>query len=230
MEPKISGDKIDQARETLRENLGHKGIETTDFQLSLLQKFYDILIPANRRINLVSRNREQSASILDQILDSLLAQVLIEVVRPRIVLDLGSGGGFPGIPLAILNPDIQFHLLEASQKRVSHLERTTKSLSLPNTRVIHERVENISKTASPGRYDLIVARAVADPPTLVGWCAGLLGGKGILATYTGNQEAWQVERLLSALPRPLKPLIIRSMDMGIRSEKPHRLLLMGSFG
>lgn len=230
MKPNVVRANAHSCKEIFEANLKNKGIETTDFQLELLRRFYEILILTNQRINLVSRSKEQNTSILDQILDSLLAQGLVKVIAPQIVLDLGSGGGFPGIPLAILNPNIQFHLLEASHKRVSHLKKATGLLSLQNTQVIHDRVENMPGTLLMRKYDLVIARSVVDLPTLVEWCRPLLDYKGILVTYAGNQEAWCLERLLRAWPEPLKPLLVRSIDLGIRPEKTHRFLVMGNFG
>ena len=223
------GENARSEREVLRINLKDKDIRTSDLQIDLLLKFKELLIQSNRQVNLVSRKKEQAPTILDQILDSLLAQKLIKIIKPQIVLDLGSGGGFPGIPLAILNPDIQFHLLEASHKRIAYLKKSTQLLSLLNTQILHDRVENLPEKALSRKYDLITARAVADLPTLIEWCRPLLGRKGILVTYTGNREAGNLERLLHAWPMPLKPLFIRSIDIGIRPEKSHRLLLIGNF-
>lgn len=216
-------------KEVLIAHLKDKGINPTNLQLELLQRFYEILIESNQRFNLVSRNRQQTTSILDQILDSLLAQVLMRVIEPQVVLDFGSGGGFPGIPLAILNPDIQFHLLEASHKRVSHLKRATRLLSLQNIQVIHDRIENRTENASMRKYDLVIARSVVDVSRLVERCRPLLKRNGILVTYAGNRDAWRLEQLLRVWPCTTKPLLMRSLDMGIRLEKPHRFLLIGNF-
>jgi 16S rRNA (guanine527-N7)-methyltransferase len=205
-----------------------KGIPVTDSQVDLLLRFHEILITSNRRFNLVSRSGR--ASILDQILDSLLVQNLIRWIHPEVVLDVGSGGGFPGIPLAILNPHIQFHLLEASYKRASHLVSASRQLSLQNVQTLHERAESLSGTSSARMYDMVVARSVAELRTLIQWSEPLLKIEGVLVTYTGNQETWRLQEMLVSRPCPVKPLLIRSLDIGIRPEKPHRLLLIGGFG
>lgn len=224
-----SSDMSDSCREALIAHTREKGISLTDAQVDLLQRFYETLIASNQKFNLVSRNRGQPGSVLDQILDSLLAQRLIGLIHPQVVLDLGSGGGFPGIPLAILNPHIQFHLLESSDKRVSHLRRATRLLSLRNVQTLHDRAENLSGTASARKYDMVVARSVAELRTLIQWSGPLLKPKGVLMTYAGNQEAWRLQAL-DSWPLPTRPLLVRSLDIGIRPEKPHRLLLIGRFG
>ncbi|OGG51705.1 MAG: 16S rRNA (guanine(527)-N(7))-methyltransferase RsmG [Candidatus Handelsmanbacteria bacterium RIFCSPLOWO2_12_FULL_64_10] len=223
-----SPDLSESCREAFITNTRDKGIPVTDSQVDLLLRFHEILTTSNQRFNLVSRSGR--ASILDQILDSLLAQSLVSRIHPQVVLDVGSGGGFPGIPLAILNPHIQFHLLEASHKRASHLVNASRLLSLQNVRTLHDRAENLSGAAPARKYDLIVARSVANLRDLVQWSRPLLKTKGILATYAGNQEARRLEGLLRSWPCPMRPLLIRSLDIGIRPEKPHRLLLIGSFG
>jgi len=207
-----------------------KGISLTEAQVDLLQKFYEIVSASNQKFNLVSRGRGHPGVVLDQILDSLLVQCLINQIRPQVVLDLGSGGGFPGIPLAILNPHIQFHLLEASYKRASHLVSVSCQLSLRNVRTLHDRAENLSGTSSARMYDMIVARSVAELRTLIRWSEPLLKSEGVLVTYAGNQEAWRLHGMLESWVLSRRPLLLRSLDIGIRSEKPHRLLLIGGFG
>lgn len=206
-----------------------KGISLTEAQADLLQGFYEIVKASNKKFNLVSRSREQSEAVLDQILDSLLVQCLICSIHPKVVLDLGSGGGFPGIPLAILNPHIQFHLLEASYKRASHLVKVSRQLSLQNVRTLHDRAENLSGTAFARMYDMVVARSVAELQTLIQWSEPLLKPEGVLVTFSGNQEAWRLQGMLDSRPCPRRPLLVRSLDIRIRPEKPHRLLLIGGF-
>ncbi|GEM_PF-5726240 len=223
-----SSDLSESCREAFITHTRDKGIPVTDSQVDLLLRFHEILTTSNQRINLVSRSGR--VLILDQILDSLLAQSLIKWIHPQVVLDVGSGGGFPGIPLAILNPHIQFHLLEASYKRASHLMNASRLLSLPNVRTLHDRAENLSEAPPSKKYDLIVARSVAELWILIQWSKPLLKSEGVLVTYAGNREARRLEGLLRFWPCPTRPLLIRSLDIGVRPEKPHRLLLIGSFG
>jgi 16S rRNA (guanine527-N7)-methyltransferase len=225
-----SSDPSDSCRKALIIHTREKGISLTDAQADLLQKFYEIVSASNQKFNLVSRGRGQPDVVLDQILDSLLVQRLIHQIRPQVVLDFGSGGGFPGIPLAILNPHIQFHLLDASYKRASHLMSASRLLSLQNVRTLHDRAENFSGTSSVRSYDMVVARSVAELKTLIQWSEPLLKSEGVLVTYAGNQEAGRLQGILDSWPCPTRPLLVRSLDIGIRPEKPHRLLLIGRFG
>jgi 16S rRNA (guanine527-N7)-methyltransferase len=226
-----SPDLNDSCRKALLIHTKEKGFSITETQVDLLQKFHEIVGKSNQKFNLVSRSREQPGGVLDQILDSLLLQRLISSIHPQVVLDLGSGGGFPGIPLAILNPHIQFHLLEASYKRASHLMSASQKLSLQNIQTFHDRAENLPRTPSARMYDMVVARSVAELRILIQWSEPLLKPEGVLVTYAGNQDAERLREILKSWPFPtVRPLLIRSLDTGIRPEKPHRLLLIGGFG
>ena len=88
------------------------------------------------------------------------------------VLDVGTGGGFPGIPLAILYPECSFHLVDSIAKKLKVVEEVVAGLELNNVKTSHSRVEEIN-----GNYDFIVSRAVAAMPTFVHWVKGKIAKK-----------------------------------------------------
>jgi len=85
------------------------------------------------------------------------------------ILDLGCGGGFPGIPLAILFPEVNFHLVDSVRKKLTVVDAVAKKLGLENIRTTHSRAENLKE-----KYDYVITRAVASMPKLLNWINGLI--------------------------------------------------------
>ena len=90
------------------------------------------------------------------------------------ILDVGTGGGFPGIPLAILFPEVQFHLVDSIGKKIKVVEEVFAGLQLQNVKTTNARVETVS-----GKYDFIVSRAVAQMETFVHWINGKIAKKNL---------------------------------------------------
>lgn len=137
-------------------------------QFLLLQELYK---DWNLQINVVSR-KDIDELYLRHVLHSLgIAKVQPFLPEARI-LDVGTGGGFPGIPLAILFPETQFHLVDSIGKKIKVVEEVVKGLGLQNVKVTNARVETIQ-----GSYDFIVSRAVAQMDTFVFWVKGRVAKK-----------------------------------------------------
>lgn len=120
----------------------------------------------NKKINVVSR-KDIDELYLRHVLHSLgIAKIQI-FNEGADVLDVGTGGGFPGIPLAILFPNVNFTLVDAIGKKIKVVQEVVEGLQLENVTAIHSRVEDI-----PGQFDFIVSRAVAAMPTFVHWTKG----------------------------------------------------------
>ncbi|MEK6151751.1 16S rRNA (guanine(527)-N(7))-methyltransferase RsmG [Flavobacteriaceae bacterium 3-367] len=132
-------------------------------QFILLEKFYQ---DWNQKINVVSR-KDIDELYLRHVLHSLGIAKVQEFLPTTSVLDVGTGGGFPGIPLAILFPDTQFVLVDAIGKKIKVVEEVVQGLDLTNVQAVHSRVEDLEM-----RFDFIVSRAVAAMPTFVSWVKG----------------------------------------------------------
>lgn len=132
-------------------------------KFSLLQELYQ---DWNLKINVVSR-KDIDELYLRHVLHSLGIAKVQAFNKGASILDVGTGGGFPGVPLAILFPDTEFHLVDSIGKKIKVVNEVTEGLGLKNLRTTNARVEEVD-----GHYDFIVSRAVAVMPTFVYWVRG----------------------------------------------------------
>jgi len=137
--------------------------ETQIRQYELLESLYQ---DWNLKINVVSR-KDIDSLYKRHVLHSLGIAKVIQFKAKTSILDVGTGGGFPGIPLAILFPECHFHLVDSIAKKLKVVQEVVDGLQLKNVEITHSRVENIDKT-----YDFIVSRAVAAMPTFTHWVKG----------------------------------------------------------
>jgi len=124
----------------------------------------------NNQINVLSR-KEIENFYIKHALQSLAIAKVIEVNPGTKVLDIGTGGGFPGIPLAILFPDVQFHLVDSIGKKIKVVKEVAMALDLENVEATHERAEKIK-----GQYDFIVSRAVTRLVRFMPWTKRKISG------------------------------------------------------
>lgn len=160
-------------------------------QKQQLKKFVELLLEWNRKINLISR--KDITNIEEKhIRESLWFCHKVIIEDAENILDLGSGGGFPGIPMKIALPSVKMTLVESKSKKAMFLRTAVEQLGLKNTKVICERAENLNSCHE--RYDLIVCRAVAKLDKLWSWSAPLLKSQGRLAALKGGNFADEMMR------------------------------------
>ena len=157
-------------------------IEYTDNQLGLLNEYIDEVMLFNPKYGLV--NATGNTFIIKHILDSLAGVNPIKELSPKYVADVGSGGGFPGIPLAIFLPEIQFHLIERSGKRCNFLRNAVLTLGIKNIYIQESAVEQVKE-----KFDLVTFRAFTPMEIPITTCLlGLLNSKGIIFAYKGKKS------------------------------------------
>jgi 16S rRNA (guanine527-N7)-methyltransferase len=151
-------------------------------QKQQLAQYLRLLLEWNQRINLISPNDEDRIAER-HILESLAVLSVWDFPKDCSVLDLGSGGGFPGIPLKIIRPDLAMTLLESRQKKALFLNTAVRELRMEKCRVVNARAEELSGE----KYSIVIARAVADLKTLWEWSRPLLISSGVLLAMKGGE-------------------------------------------
>jgi 16S rRNA (guanine527-N7)-methyltransferase len=143
-------------------------------QLERLECYVNHLLSWNQRVNLISRKDESNVWV-SHILHSLCLLQRVELPAGSRVLDLGSGGGLPGVPIAILRPDLQITLLDSVRKKTEAVRDIVSGLSMSNLTVTWGRAGEIRlKVASSDGFDVVIARAVAPLKDLIRWSLTLV--------------------------------------------------------
>ncbi|MGY5846650.1 16S rRNA (guanine(527)-N(7))-methyltransferase RsmG [Salegentibacter sp. HM20] len=143
----------------------------TEDQKQKFAKLEELYKDWNVKINVVSR-KDIDELYLRHVLHSLGIAKIQDFKPGAKILDVGTGGGFPGIPLAILFPETNFHLVDSIGKKIKVVDEVVAGLELTNVKTTNSRVEEI-----PGQFDFIVSRAVAAMPTFVHWTKGKIAKK-----------------------------------------------------
>lgn len=153
-------------------------------QKDLLSIFIKELTAWNKHMNLTG------LSSIRRIMDELVADSLMPIPYlpdTGICLDVGSGAGFPAIPLKICKPTIKFFLMEPNLKKGNFLKQIIRLCGLKQIEVIRERVEMLSRPLPFERCHMITSRAMAPLPKLVKWCAPYLAPRGLMVAFMGNR-------------------------------------------
>lgn len=174
----ILGDSMEEHFILLLQELN---LELSDKQLQQFDIYYKLLIEWNNKLNLTSIT-DKSEVYMKHFYDSLCLNKAI-LFSNQTLLDVGSGAGFPSIPLKIVYPDLQVTILDALQKRIGFLEYLTKELDL-NVELIHGRAEDFSRHNS---YDIVTARAVANLQVLSELCIPFVKPTGYFLGMKGPQ-------------------------------------------
>jgi 16S rRNA (guanine527-N7)-methyltransferase len=176
--------------DTLREGARALGIELSDEQAARLVAHLDLLDDWNQRMNLTAI-RDRGQQVTKHLLDSLSVRPYLRGSR---IADVGSGAGFPGIPLAIVLPDAHFALIESTGKKCRFLEHVRDTLALSNVEVVQARAEAHKPT---DRYDTVLARAVGPVADLVRNAGALVAGGGRLLAMKGRFPDDELAKKLS---------------------------------
>ena len=168
----------------------------------LLERFFAFLSQENEKYNLTAVTDREEV-YCKHFADSLL---VVDKLKSGTLLDVGSGGGMPAVPLAVAREDISFTLLEATGKKCEFLKRAISLLGLRNAAVVNGRAEELAKGEMREKFDTVTARAVARLNTLSEYCLPFVKVGGTFVAYKGNaeEEIKEAERAISLLGGRLK--------------------------
>ena len=180
-------------KEEFVEALKKLNINITEKQLNQLEKFYNILIEENKKINL-TRIIEKEDVYLKHFYDSLTIVKEIDLNKIETLCDVGTGAGFPGIVLKIVYPHLKITLIDSLLKRINYLNETIKKLDLQDIKAIHTRSEDYKE-----QFDLVTARAVASLEKLIPWCIHLVKKDGNFIAMKANvdKELENIDKILN---------------------------------
>jgi len=195
--------------EAIQKALAELGQSYPENTADKLATFIDELVRWNKRVNLTAI-RDPAEMITGHLLDSLSARPL---VRGRTVLDVGTGAGFPGLPLAIVEPERSFTLVDSNNKKVRFVEHITGLLGLGNVTAVKARTEDFA----PGnRFDTVIARAVAPLPRLVEIAGHHVGEGGVFVALKGRYPAEELEQLPDTWDSNVTELKVPGLEAGSR--------------
>jgi 16S rRNA (guanine527-N7)-methyltransferase len=169
----------------------YNGLKLSEEQLALMDELAVRLLEWNQKINLISR-RDEENFWSSHLLHCLALLLRVELPTGGRILDLGTGGGLPGLPLKIARPDLAFTLLDSTQKKINVVKDLIRTLRLDGVTAVWGRAEDVGKAKEHHhRYDVVLARAVASLKDLVRWSEPFLktNGTTVSAIAKGRDES-----------------------------------------
>jgi len=203
-----------------RDELAAAGVHVERAAHERLKLFVELLLEENTKLNLTSI-REPRAVWEVHICDALSLLPLLDVLRPESLLDLGTGGGIPGLPLACVRTDLVITLLDSVRKKLLAVNGMIDRIGLPNARVALGRSETLAhERAFREKYDAAVVRAVAGLPTLAEYASGFVRRGG---------QCW-FEKAATAVEQEIAAAERAAGACGLKFAKLHRFMLPGDHG
>ena len=184
----------------IKQRFAEAGIELTEKQLLQLDEMIVFLQEYCQKLNLTAI-RDREGIIEKHLIDSVLPLTLTKVEQSSRCLDIGTGAGFPAVPMLICRPDLRFTLLDAQQKRTVYLQQLLERLEL-KAEIIHGRAEELCrKDGYKAAYDMVTARAVGSLPLLLGYAHPFLrkGGRFVAMRGSAEEEQEEVVKALGKL-------------------------------
>ena len=165
------------------------GIELNDRQIAQFNLYYELLTEKNKVMNLTAIT-EYNDVVKKHFIDSMMISRIVDMRKIRTLCDVGTGAGFPGIPLKIVYPHLHLSLVDSVGKRVNFLSEVVEKLGLEDVETIHSRTEDLAHNPKyREKYDLVTARAVASMNVLSEYCIPYAKIGGYFAAYkSGNIE------------------------------------------
>lgn len=169
------------------EQFAKAGITLTEFQVKQLETLTDFMLEYNKNVNL-TRITEPNEVIEKHYIDSILPLTMVDVPRGTLCADIGTGAGFPSLPMKIYRPDLEFTLIDSLGKRITYLDLACEKLGI-SCRTIHARSEEAAKKPElRDSFGFVTARAVAALNVLCEYCLPYVKKGGIFAALKGSED------------------------------------------
>ncbi len=174
-----------QDQEIFKEEAKKLGVTVTDEQFAKFCTYYEFLVEENEKYNLTAIT-EKNEVFLKHFLDCISGAPLFS--EGATVADVGSGAGFPAIPLKIVRPDLKITCMDALQKRVNFLNELISRLELTEITAIHQRAEDAGRSPLRETFDFVTARAVSNLSSLLEYTSPLCKKSGFILAYKGDAD------------------------------------------
>ena len=199
-------------------------IRLTDDQKSQFDLYYELLIEWNQFMNLTGITDYDEVN-LKHFTDSLTISRIIDMAQINTLIDVGTGAGFPGIPIKIAFPHIKVYLLDSLNKRIKFLNEVIKKLGLKNIYAFHGRAEDFAKDRQyREKFDVCVSRAVANLSTLSEYCIPFVRVNGFFVSYKAGKGLEEIESSDSCM-RALGSKIMQVDEFQLPGEDSLRVLI-----
>ncbi len=172
----------------LQSGIEELGLDATTAQIDSLLVFVGLIEKWNKSFNLTAI-RDRNEMLRLHILDSL---AVLPFISGNKIIDVGTGAGLPGIPLAIFLPHVQFTLLDSNSKKTRFVQQAVMELQLPNVEVVHSRVESLGRE---GEYDVVLSRAFAGLEDIMSLTEYLLQSAGVLIAMKGQVPELELKEM-----------------------------------
>ncbi len=197
------------------EEIGRVGVDINQIKAEQFYDYYEMLVEKNKVMNLTAITDFKEV-VRKHFVDSLCLCRIHDMDEVKNMIDVGTGAGFPGIPLKIVYPDIQLVLLDSLGKRVRFLSETCEKLDLRNVECVHSRTEDLAGNSYyREQFDLVTARAVAAMNVLSEYCLPYVKIGGVFAAYKSGtiaEELTAAERAIHVLGGKVKKTEIFKLD------------------
>lgn len=191
---------IKKAENCFIQRLEQIGLTITKEQLIQFRIYFDLLVEWNKKINLTAITEAQEV-YEKHFLDSVYALLMMKD-RQKTLIDVGTGAGFPGIPLKIMAPELDVTLLDSLNKRIRFLEVVIDQLKLENINAVHGRAEDMGRIDQfREKFDVAVSRAVANLSVLAEYCTPFVKREGYFLSYKSGHADEEVDQSREALKK-----------------------------
>lgn len=176
--------------DAVRRALERYGLSVTTSQIEQIRAYISLLLVWNEKLNITSI-RDPREILYRHFCESMLAKTLVPIEKGRLA-DVGSGGGFPGLPLKIISPDLEVFLIESNTRKATFLAEVVRELGLTGVRVLVQRYEDLGEEIAP--VDYVCTRALGDFDQLLSWATSRLLAVKSVILWVGAAEIPKLTR------------------------------------